>query len=149
MHRPRWKPLKPYIFFDGDIKILMHFSQPMKSFALHLGWRTDVGQRTKNNNKRLNLLAFCSVPVCTAVGSGPFERLPRSSTDSAHCDPEERKQWANTRSGLPRAQDHHPKQWVHGNTMCIQSSCDKFWWIQFILIINKCNLIFCPFMLAV
>lgn len=52
MHRPQWKPLKAYIFFDADIKILMHFSQPMKSFAPHLGRGIDVGQRTFNIKSR-------------------------------------------------------------------------------------------------
>lgn len=53
MHWPQLKPLKPYIFFDADIKILMHFAQPTKSFALHLGGRIDVGQSTFNKSRKV------------------------------------------------------------------------------------------------
>lgn len=44
---------KPYIFFDADIKILMHFAQPVKSFALHLCGRIDVGQSTVNKSRKV------------------------------------------------------------------------------------------------
>lgn len=64
-------------------------------------------------------LCPCSVPVCATAGTGPGQRLSGPPADGAHGDPEEREQPADAGIRVPRAQDHHPKQWVQVDMLMI------------------------------